>query len=116
MARKAGTGVTITSHGGITASQFPPTAKRIISIHMLGAVSQVDSFDYKPLLEKMQGQEIPPCLRPKVIRRAKVTIRRNGARRSCLRNTRACRSELVKIPYSTSATLLELKRKTGAHC
>jgi Protein of unknown function (DUF1501) len=61
----AETGVTIKSHGMITAPQFPPTAKRIISIHMLGAVSQVDSFDYKPMLEKMQGQEIPPSIRAK---------------------------------------------------
>jgi hypothetical protein len=57
--------VTIKSHGVITAPHFPPTAKRMISIHMLGAVSQVDTFDYKPMLEKMQGQEIPPSIRAK---------------------------------------------------
>jgi hypothetical protein len=61
----AETGVTIKSHGVITAPHFPPRAKRVISIHMLGAVSQVDSFDYKPMLEKMQGQEIPPSIRGK---------------------------------------------------
>ena len=30
---------------------------------MLGAVSQVDTFDYKPTLIKMHGQEIPPSVK-----------------------------------------------------
>jgi len=30
---------------------------------MLGAVSQADTFDYKPVLEKMHGQELPPSVR-----------------------------------------------------
>ena len=30
---------------------------------MLGAISHVDTFDYKPTLEKMHGQEIPPSVR-----------------------------------------------------
>ena len=42
---------------------FAPTAKRVIRIHMIGAVSQVDTFDYKPMLDKMHGQEIPPSIR-----------------------------------------------------
>jgi hypothetical protein len=41
------------------AGHFPAKAKRIIYLHMLGAVSQVDTFDYKPMLVKMNGQEIP---------------------------------------------------------
>ena len=32
---------------------------------MIGAVSQVDTFDYKPMLEKMHGQELPPSVRGK---------------------------------------------------
>ena len=32
-----------------------PKAKRIIFLFMQGGVSQVDSFDYKPLLEKKDG-------------------------------------------------------------
>ena len=47
------------SHGTLTAPHFPPTAKRVIYMHMLGAISQVDTFDYKPTLEKMHGQELP---------------------------------------------------------
>jgi hypothetical protein len=32
-------------------------------MHMLGAVSQADTFDYKPVLEKMHGQELPASVR-----------------------------------------------------
>src|ERR1051325_10506655 len=51
------------SRGVLTAPHFKPTAKRIIYLHMLGAVSQADTFDYKPMLEKMHGQELPPSVR-----------------------------------------------------
>ena len=43
--------------------QIPARAKRVICLHMLGAISHVDTFDYKPTLEKMHGQEIPPSVR-----------------------------------------------------
>ena len=45
------------------AGQIPARAKRVVSIHMVGAVSQVDTFDYKPTLIKMHGQEIPPSVK-----------------------------------------------------
>src|SRR5271170_3945401 len=51
------------SHGVLKKLDFAPTAKRVIRIHMIGAVSQVDTFDYKPMLEKMHGQELPPSIR-----------------------------------------------------
>lgn len=51
------------SFGALKAPHFRPTAKRIIYLHMLGAVSQVDTFDYKPTLAKMHGQELPPSVR-----------------------------------------------------
>lgn len=35
-----------------------PRAKRIIFLFMQGGVSQVDSFDYKPLLEKRNGDDL----------------------------------------------------------
>ena len=35
----------------------------VIYMHMLGAVSQADTFDYKPVLEKMHGQELPASVR-----------------------------------------------------
>jgi Protein of unknown function (DUF1501) len=51
------------SRGTLQAAHFPPTAKRVIYMHMLGAVSQADTFDYKPVLEKMHGQELPASVR-----------------------------------------------------
>ena len=37
--------------------QFPAKARSVIFLFMEGAVSQVDSFDYKPLLAKYHGQD-----------------------------------------------------------
>ena len=48
------------AHAGLPGfPHFPPKAKRVIYLHMLGAFSQNDTFDYKPMLEKMHGQELP---------------------------------------------------------
>ncbi len=49
--------------GVLGATHYPARAKRVICLHMLGAISHVDTFDYKPLLVKMHGQEIPPSVR-----------------------------------------------------
>ncbi len=38
------------------APHFAPRAKRVIHLLMNGGVSHVDTFDYKPLLEKYHGQ------------------------------------------------------------
>ena len=43
--------------------QFAPKAKRIIYLFQNGAPSQLESFDYKPLLSKMQGQDLPASIR-----------------------------------------------------
>lgn len=37
---------------------FKPRAKAIISLFMSGGVSHIDSFDYKPMLEKYHGQPL----------------------------------------------------------
>src|SRR5207237_2376352 len=37
---------------------FKPRAKAVISLFMCGGVSQVDTFDYKPALEKYHGQPL----------------------------------------------------------
>jgi len=39
--------------------QFPASAKRIIFLFMHGGPSQVDTFDYKPLLERDHGKPLP---------------------------------------------------------
>jgi len=47
----------------LTPSIFPnraPKAKRVIQLFMSGAASQVDTFDYKPTLQKYAGQPFDP--------------------------------------------------------
>ena len=41
--------------GKLATGQFPARAKRVVDIHMKGAVSQVDTFDYKPTVIKLHG-------------------------------------------------------------
>ncbi|MFT7642179.1 MAG: hypothetical protein ACI9G1_003936, partial [Pirellulaceae bacterium] len=38
---------------------FPPRVKRVIFLFMYGGPSHVDSFDYKPLLERDHGKPLP---------------------------------------------------------
>lgn len=42
---------------------FAPKAKRIIYLFQNGAPSQLDLFDFKPLLQKMQGEDLPASVR-----------------------------------------------------
>jgi hypothetical protein len=42
---------------------FAPKAKRIIYLFQNGAPSQLETFDYKPLLNKMAGQDLPESIR-----------------------------------------------------
>jgi len=51
------------SFGALKEPHVTPTAKRVIYLHMLGAVSQVDTFDYKPVLASMHGEELPASVR-----------------------------------------------------
>jgi hypothetical protein len=54
-------------HGAIEAAEplaprpvhFRPRAKSVIFLHMVGAPSQLDLFDYKPTLQKFDGQPCP---------------------------------------------------------
>ncbi|WP_338356050.1 DUF1501 domain-containing protein [Yeosuana marina] len=42
---------------------FAPKAKRIIYLFQSGGPSQLELFDYKPLLNKMRGQDLPESVR-----------------------------------------------------
>lgn len=44
------------------ATQLAPKAKRIIFLHMAGAPSQLELFDYKPLLQNLDGKPCPDSL------------------------------------------------------
>lgn len=39
---------------------YPGRAKSVIYLHMAGAPSQLELFDYKPALSKLDGQDCPP--------------------------------------------------------
>ncbi|PAW89553.1 MAG: sulfatase [Pedosphaera sp. Tous-C6FEB] len=45
--------------GAARATHFPARAKQVLMIFCSGAVSQVDTFDYKPELIKRHGQPMP---------------------------------------------------------
>src|SRR5687767_1776438 len=44
------------------APHFPGKAKRVIYLFMAGAPSQLDLFDYKPELAKLEGKPLPPSV------------------------------------------------------
>src|SRR5204863_4209294 len=48
------------------APHYPAKAKRVIFLFMHGGPSQVDTFDYKPLLARDHGKPLP-FKRPKVV-------------------------------------------------
>src|SRR5688572_27707334 len=45
------------------APHFTPRAKSVIFLFMVGGPSQVDTFDYKPELQRCAGQPLPASLR-----------------------------------------------------
>jgi len=42
---------------------FPAKAKRVIYLFMAGGPSQLETFDYKPLLNQRQGEQLPDSVR-----------------------------------------------------
>src|SRR5437868_4573609 len=46
----------------IRQPHFPATAKRVIHLFMAGAPSQLEMFDYKPELAKLEGKPLPPSV------------------------------------------------------
>lgn len=52
------------AHAGLAElPHFPPTAKRLIYIHLNGAPSQLDLFDHKPGLQNLLNQDLPDSIR-----------------------------------------------------
>ena len=49
----------VTEEGSTRKLDFQPRAKRVIFLYMNGGLSQVDSFDPKPALDKYHGQPLP---------------------------------------------------------
>src|SRR6056297_86326 len=42
---------------------FAPKAKRVIYLFQAGAPSQLETFDYKPTLQKRMGEDLPESIR-----------------------------------------------------
>src|SRR5258708_7589096 len=59
-------GSTAANRLAVKAPHFPAKAKRVIFLFMHGGPSQVDTFDYKPLLARDHGKPLP-FARPKVV-------------------------------------------------
>ena len=60
----ANSGISGTGKGGILSQpHFSAKVKRIIYLFQSGGPSQMDLFDYKPLLNKMHGEELPDSVR-----------------------------------------------------
>jgi hypothetical protein len=52
------------ANGGLPGlPHFAPKAKRVIFLHQSGGPSQIDLFDYKPVLKKYQATELPSSVR-----------------------------------------------------
>lgn len=49
--------------GVLLAPHHPAKAKRVIYLFQSGGPSQLDTFDYKPLLNEKQGQQLPDFVR-----------------------------------------------------
>ncbi len=54
---------TAASLGGNGLPHFAPKAKRVIYLFQSGGPSQLELFDYKPLLNQMRGQDLPDSVR-----------------------------------------------------
>ncbi len=50
-------------HGVLGKTHFPPKAKRIIFLFMSGGPSQLDLYDYKPILNQRHGEQLPDSVR-----------------------------------------------------
>lgn len=63
MCRKPESGLFNQEQGLQAFQQIAPKAKRIIYLFQSGAPSQLELFDYKPLLTSMRGKDLPESIR-----------------------------------------------------
>ncbi len=55
--------VNFDNQNALSMLHFAPKAKRIIYLFQSGGPSQLELYDYKPLLHKLRGQELPESIR-----------------------------------------------------
>jgi hypothetical protein len=51
------------AHGALGAPHHAPRARRVVYLFQSGGPSQLDLFDYKPLLNERNGEELPDSVR-----------------------------------------------------
>ena len=69
-------------------THFAPRAKSVIFLFLVGGPSHVDTFDYKPLLQKLDGKPVPGAIR-KAVEATKHANVFHG-----------CKDELMASPYA----------------
>lgn len=62
LASLLGTPQTTQARGIAGMPHFAPKAKRVICLFMSGGLSQLESFDYKPVLAQQAGKPVPPSV------------------------------------------------------
>jgi hypothetical protein len=61
--RRANANFALAGNSPSTLPTFQPKAKRVIYLFQSGAPSQFETFDYKPKLHVMRGEELPASVR-----------------------------------------------------
>ena len=64
-----------------------PKAKSVIFLYMVGGPSQVDTFDYKPTLQKLNGKPVPDSLKEAVKKSRHANV------------FQGCKEELMASPF-----------------
>ncbi len=62
MGGRASAGTDSAFHGAV-APHFAPRAKRVIYLHMVGGPSQMDLYDYKPVMNDFYDKDLPDSVR-----------------------------------------------------
>src|SRR5215218_8352550 len=66
---------------------FKPSAKSVIFLFMVGGPSQVDTFDYKPELQKLNGKPVPESIKKAVMASRHANV------------FHGCKEELMGSPF-----------------
>src|SRR5262245_21771581 len=56
-------GAPLSAHGTGIGPHFAPKAKNVIYLHMVGGPSQIDTFDYKPVMNEWFDKDLPDSIR-----------------------------------------------------
>lgn len=57
-------GVVHANEAALESLHFPPKVRRVIHLFLCGGMSHLDSFDYKPALERYHGKPLPGSEKP----------------------------------------------------